>query len=376
MPEQRVTLAKSRRAKSVSATSGLAAEEVASWLTLQTITLAEPGVCTEVGMFYRAKGQVFVSALDGQILIEPRAALRFSTAFNMLALEALDRTCRLGRLAVALRGAGRVEVTILQGLAGRSSQQLVSDIVTLSPTREVVIELDAARLDRREGAIWIELRAIDGDGAQFDSGRFLTDSLPDPDLRLAICFSQGPEAKSRKVEHLLTWAAAQTVPVSVLTSGPAAVPGLLTVKAETSPKAALTAMLAEARARAFTHVLMLSDDTSVGLETLDRTLACLLLSRDQGVALGAGTLDAAEASQLESNGLTRNAEGKLTAVSALFNLTDLQNVLEVGFDAIADAGSALIVPQSTFLACALSALGDADCRIDPRPLRLQRGHLH
>jgi galactofuranosylgalactofuranosylrhamnosyl-N-acetylglucosaminyl-diphospho-decaprenol beta-1,5/1,6-galactofuranosyltransferase len=97
----------------------------------------------------------------------------------------------------------------------------------------------------------------------------------------------------------------------------------------------------------------------VGLETLDRTLACLLLIRDQGVALGAGTLDAAEASQLESNGLTRNAEGKLTAVSALLNLTDLQNVLEAGFDAIADAGSALIVPQSTFLACALSALGDA-----------------
>ena len=334
---------------------------MASWLTLQKITLAQPGICTEIGMFYRAKGQIYVSALGGQILIEPRAALRFSTAFNMLGLEALDRTCRLGRLAVALRGAGQVEVIILQGLAGRSWQQLVSDIVTLTPARDVVIELDAARLDRREGAIWIELRAIGEDGARFDSGRFLTDSLPDPDLRLAVCYSRTVEAgrQDHKLDQLVVWAAGQQTPVSVLTCGPMdMVPGLVALPAQASRKAAFAAMLTEAKARAFTHVLMVSDDTSIGLETLDRTLACLSVLRDPSLALGAGTLDASEVWQLENNGLTRNAEGKLSPLSALFNLTDIDNVLEAGYDAIADAGSALVVPQSTFLAFALSALGD------------------
>lgn len=333
---------------------------MASWLTLQKITLAQPGVCTEIGMFYRSDGQIYVSALNGQALIEPRAALRFGTAFNMLGLEALDRTCRLGRLAVGLRGSGRVEVVILQGLAGRSWQQLVSDIVTLNPAREVVIELDATRLDRREGAIWIELRAIDDDGARFDSGRFLTDSQPDPDLRLAVCFAPSPAAErpDHKIDHLLAWAAAQTVPVSVLTCGPRAkAPGLVTLPAASSRKAAFAAMVTEARTRGFTHVLMLSDDTSIAAETLDRTLACLQILRDPDAALGASTLDASEAWQMENNGLVRSAEGKLTPQSALFDLTDIHNVLEAGYDAIADAGAAVVVPQSTFLAFALPALG-------------------
>ncbi|MGV8988575.1 MAG: glycosyltransferase family 2 protein [Cypionkella sp.] len=362
---RQATLAKSRRTRATATgvASGLTAQSVASWLTLQKITLAQPGVCTEQEMFYRHDGEIFVSALNGQILMEPGAAVRFSTAFNLLSLEALDRTCRLGRLAFALRGVGRVEVLVSQGLAGRSGQQLLSDIVTLNPAREVVIDLEAGGLDRREGALWIELRAVGGEeGARLDSGRFLTDCVPDAGLRLAICFASAKdeERTDHKLDHVLGWAVEQSDRVSVFSCSPTAksAPGLIVLPEQDTRQAALAAMLTEAKTRAFTHVLMISADTTIGLETLDRTLACLSILRDPPTAIGAGSLDVADASRLDNNGLVRNAEGRLSPLTAQSDISELSNALDAGFDAVSGAGSALIVPQSTFLAFALSSLGN------------------
>lgn len=338
--------------------------DVSSWMTLQKIILAEPGVCTETEMFYEAEGEIFVSALNGQMRIEPGASVLFSTAFNMLGLEALDHTCRLDRLAFALRGEGQVEVIIQQGLAGRSAQRLLSDIVTLDPHRDVVLNLENSGLIRREGAIWVELRTVGPvEGVRIDSGRFLTDSAPDPAIRLALCCppQHGAEGTAqRKFDRLVQWAAAQNGKAAVLTCGEASLASsaLITLPAQESQELSYAALLTEAKARGFTHVLLISSDTIIGPEVLDRTLAVLSLLRDHALAVGAGALDASEAWQLADNGLVRNAEGKLTALSAHFDLRIVANALDAGYEAMSDSASGLIVPQSTFLAFALAALGD------------------
>ena len=341
-------------------TSGLTAQDIASWLTLQSLSLAQPGVCTETTMFYRPRGKVFVSALNNRILIEPGASIRFSTAFNILGLEALNTACRLGRLAFALRGTGQVEVLVYQGLSGRSWQRQVTDIVTLSPAEDTVIDLETGGLTRREGALWVELRTVGGsETVQIDGGRFVTDAAPDPNLRLAICrpplaMNGGPDPM---LDQILHWSAAQNGRVSVLTCGTTA-PGLISLPATANRQSAYGAMLAHAKAHGFSHALLIDPDSTVGFETLDRTLAALSILRDPKHALGAAALHVTEAWQLADNGLTRNAEASLSPLSPLFDLREIANLLDVGAEAAADATAGLIVPATRFLAFSLKALAD------------------
>ncbi len=316
----------------------LGAQSVASWLTLQRLVFADPGVCTEAAMFYRKEGKIFVSALHGQIRLEPGATVRFNTAFNVLGLEALDLACHLGCLVFALRGTGQVEVSVFQGLAGRSAQRLLSDIVILDPEGEIVLNLENNGLIRREGVIWVELRTVGTESACIDSGRFLTDTTPNPDLRLAICCPQEEGAPRAKLDHLTNWAAAQGGKVTVLAT----------------PGAGHAALLTQAKAQAFTHALLISSDTTIGTETLDRTLAALQILSGPSHAFGAITLDVSEAAQLADNGLVRNAEGKLEALSTQFDMRIFTNVVDVNSEAISNSASGLIVPQSTFLAFALT----------------------
>lgn len=353
------------RLVSRNATASLTADAVQSWLTLQTLLLAQPGVCTETEMFYRAFGPVYVSELNSQLLIEPGSALHFSTAYNLLGLEALEASCRLGRLAFALRGTGLVEVIVFQGLAGRSWQRLVSDIVMLDPEEETVLDLDCVGLNRREGALWVELRAVDdAEDVCLQSGRFLTDAQPDPATRLAICRPQRASAAAeagpdRMFDRLATWAAGQQGRAALLTCGPVAQtsPAVISLPATPDRHTAHQAMVAEAQARGFTHVLLLDPDTTLGVEMLDRTLACLSILRSGTVAIGASLLDVAEASQLSDNGLVRNAEGKLTAHAMQFDMREIGSVLDSGYEAVLDSRSGLIVARSTFVALPLAALG-------------------
>jgi hypothetical protein len=348
------------------AAATLTAADVSGWLTLQTLLLAQPGVCTETEMFYRAHGPIYVSELNAQILIEPGSALHYSTAYNLLGLEALEATCRLGRLAFALRGTGLVEVIVFQGLAGRSWQRLVSDIVMLNPEEETVLDLDCVGLNRREGALWVELRAVDdAEDACIQSGRFLTDTQPDPATRLAICRPQRAMAEhaaspDRMFDRLAAWAAAQNGRAALFTCGPVAQTDTAVISLPATPDrhSAHQAMVAAARAQGFTHVLMLDPDTTLGVEMLDRTLAWASILRSGNLALGASLLDAAEASQLSDNGLLRTAEGRLAPHSGQFDLREIGPVLDAGYEAVSDSRSGLIVPRSTFVAFPLAALGD------------------
>ena len=328
--------------------------EVQSWLVLQNLVLSQPGVCTEPGVFYRTKGTVLVSESNGRVLLEPQSTIRFNTAFNLLWLEALHHACRLDRLALGLLGSGQAEVRVYQGLSGRSRERLICDVVTLDPAREVLFDLSQIVADRREGALWVELRACDLEsGLRLDAGRFLTSGVPDAGLRLAICrpahpLDAGTVQEDRGLPRLARWAAGKGDQVKLF--APAA------TGADRS--ASYLAMLNAARAEGFSHALLIDPDSAVAPETLDRTLACLSIQRSKSVALGASVLDVSQAWLLADNGLVRNADGKPVPLFAGTDLRDIHNVLDAGFAAVADTASSLILAQSTFLALALDALAE------------------
>ncbi|OZA12043.1 MAG: hypothetical protein B7Y02_07910, partial [Rhodobacterales bacterium 17-64-5] len=349
----------------------LTPQEVTSWLTLQRLMLGLPGVCTEPAMFYHHAGDVFVSDVQSRVLMAPGASLRFDTAFNILGIEVLGAACRLGRLAFALAGTGQVEVTLRQGLASGAAERILSDIVSLDPTTESLFEVDRHLLNPQAGAIWVELHAVGGaQEVWIDRGRFLTDARPEPAIHLAICRPNAalPGARplaDRTLALILDWAAMQEDMVSVLTCGAVAEesPVLITLPPAQTAQAAHLALLTAARLRGFSHVLMLDADIALTMETLDRTLACLSLLRDPRLAIGAGTLEAADPWQLARNGQVRTAKGKLRPLSARADLRKTDQVLEANQLA---AEEAQIVAQTSFLAFSLSALGQ-----DPASALLQ-----
>ena len=342
----------------------LAPQDVASWLTLQRLTLTQRGVCSEPEMFYRTEGNVLVSETIGRVMLDPGATIKFNTAFNLLGLEALQSACRIGRLALGLQGSGQVEVRVYQGLSGRSWERLVCDIVQLDPEVETLFDLSASSASIMEGALWVELRACDATEAlRLDGGRFLTESQPDAGMRLAICrpgrISIGAAGDHDSAEAdrllpvLLDWAQDKTDRIGLFST-----PEAGTVAADRlDQRSTYVALLTQARAQGYSHAVLVDPDCALAPETLERTFAYLSILRDPMVALGAGVLDVSEAWLLGDNGLVRNAAGKPTP---LFNGTDMRNianVLDIGFNTVAGTEAGLILAQSTFVALSIAALG-------------------
>ena len=359
----------------------LAPAEVANWLTLQTLILTQPGVCTEPEMFYRSEGAVLVSESNGKVLLEPQSTVLFNTAFNVLGIEALRNACRIERLALGLLGSGQVEVRVYQGLAGRSRERLVCDIVTLMPDVETLFDLSPAASPVREGALWVELRACDAEEAvRLDAGRFLTSTQADTTMRLAICRPARPTVTEpdRLLPRLLDWAhhhgAAAAVIFRASDPSPPDHPNLILVSCSDDPAIGYADMLAVARAQHFTHALLLDADGVISPETLDRCLACLSILANPRTAIGASLLGASESWLLSDNGMVRSPDGRPLPRFAGADLRDIHTVLDAGFEAVADTASDLILAQSGFLALSLAAFGD-DIAADLSSERFGTGQL-
>lgn len=331
--------------------------DLAQWVTLQRLILSEPGLSTQGDLFFRPTGDVFLSDLSASLRINPGAGVAFNTAFNLLGLEAIAKACRLGRLVLALRGEGLAEVTVMQSLGEQTAQRVFSDIVTLTPQAEVVLDLDAAGLASRAGVLWLELRAVERDApVRLDQARFLTDARPDAALRLALLrpAEAGPEDPG--LAALRAWAAARPDRVALLSGDSLPAP------------ATQTQLLAAARAQGFSHVLLCDPETLIGPEALNRSLALLSLLRP-GMALGATRLAQGGGGQLEHAGLARQADGTLTPLAAHLDLASPADLLDAASEMT--RASPLALAQSGFAALALQDLPEDAVQ----PLRFGRDEV-
>ena len=351
-------------------TPRLKAEEVTGWTTLQNLLLTDYPVSTEPDLFYHSSHLRRVGASSSGLRITGDGAVRLDGAVNLLALGAIAQACRLGRLALALHGAGRFEVTLHQSFSNRSAERLLTEVVTLEPGRETVIEIDPEHLILRDGLLWVELSTLGlpSEEAVLFGGRFLTDLRAEQGFSLAVL--RMVAGKDRLEAPLAAWAATRAHRTTILT-------------AEVDPDraeghdAALADLLV--RARGHSHALILEHDTLVSAEFLDRAAAALAL-QSKPALIAAARLDASDAATLADLGLTDGLRG-LTPIAALTDLHGLAGCLSATEAALAAASEGRFIPHAAALGLPLTALEGIDCpvtvsRAGAEPvLRLAAGQL-
>jgi len=334
------------------ATPRLKAEEVTGWTTLQNLLLTDYPVSTEPDLFYHSRHLRQVGASSSGLRIMGGGAVRLDGAMNLLALGALARACRLGRLALALHGAGRFEVTLHQAFSNRSAERLLTDVVTLEPGRETVIEIDPDHLILRDGLLWVELSTLGlpAEEAVLFGGRFLTDLRGETGFSLAIL--RMTAGTDRLAGMLTAWATARAHKTTVLT-------------AEIDPDRAEghDAVLSDllARAHGHSHALILEHDTLISAEFLDRAASALAL-QSAPLLLAGARLDPAEATTLADLGLTDGLRG-LTPIAALTDLHGLAGCLSAAEAALHAASEGRLVPHAAALGLPLSVLDGIDCPV-------------
>lgn len=328
----------------------LAAEDLVGWTTLQHLVLSDYPTATAPELFFHARPARQVSASVSGLRILGSASVRLDGAGNLLALGALSQSLRLGRLALALQGEGRFEVALHQSFANRSAERILTEVVTLTPTQEVVFDIDPSHLVLREGYLWLQLTTLGqpSDEAVLFAGRFLTDQRAAPGFALALCrLTSGPD---RLAETLAAWVAAR--------------PGrtaLLSADVGISAELALTDLLEGARSQGFTHALVLEPDALVSAEFLDRAASALALQAVPGV-ICAARLDPNDVTVLSEIGLTQGLRG-LVPQGARSDLAKLEPAVAAAEAALELAAEGRLLPSATAFGLPLSALEGLACPV-------------
>ena len=282
-----------------------------STITLQSMILAQPGVCTEQSLHYTISQMAWVSEPRQTVFLGPNAKMRLDTFANMIGIGVWDRACRLEGLYLALSGTGQVELRVCQVRIGRSVERLITEVCELSADRETVIDLSHYLPNPVGGAIWFELRNCSAvEIAAVTAARYFTGIGPVTEMRLALCLAR-PNA--HVVGRLENWCKG-----AGLASGAA----VLVSAAETTA----LAQLAAAKAQGFSHAVLMDPTTVISTEALNRVVSYLTLARSADWALGAAILDPGDKKTVAANGMMLNHKGKLTP---RFQGVDLSDRLQV-----------------------------------------------
>jgi galactofuranosylgalactofuranosylrhamnosyl-N-acetylglucosaminyl-diphospho-decaprenol beta-1,5/1,6-galactofuranosyltransferase len=315
-------------------------------VTLQSMVLALQGVCTEPGLFYNFEGEAWVSEAIGTVFLGPKAGLRTDTFGNMIGIGNWHAACRLDGLYLAVLGTGQVEIRVFQVKNGRSWERLACELCDLSSDVETVIDLSAYALNAAAGGIWFELRNISEDEvATVTAARYLTCGQIEHGQRLALCVTEsasGAQPDPLVRSRLLAWC-----------SGPGKAMGATMV--ESDPGAQPMQQLLDAKAKGFSHALLMHPTTVLVPETLARTMAFLSLARDSKSALGAAVLDQAEKWFMSANGMIADRDGKPSARYQGIDLRDRLQVVSMECE-LAEEEEQTLVFQPEFLAIALTKL--------------------
>lgn len=315
-------------------------------VTLQSMVLALQGICTEPGLFYNLEGEAWVSEAIGTVFLGPKAGLRTDTFGNMIGIGNWHRGCNLDGLFLAVSGTGQVEIRVFQVKTGRSWERLACELCELSADIETVIDLSAYALNAGAGGIWFELRNISEDEvATVTAARYLTCGRVDPSLKLALCMSRAAvEAPQDRLiqARLDAWC-----------DGPGSSVGAKFIRyASGTPP--MTQLL-DAKAKGFTHSVLMDPTTVVVPEILVRTLAFLSLARDSNVALGAAILDPAEKWFMGANGMAADRDGKPSPRYQGIDLRDRMQVVSMECE-LAEEEEQVLLFQSAFLGLTVTNL--------------------
>jgi hypothetical protein len=322
-------------------------EEVSSWATLQRLLLSDYPVATAPDLFYHARPQARISASTTGLRLAGQASVRLDGAFNLLDLGALARGCRLGRLALALHGSGRFEVTLHQAFAHRAGERLLTQIVTLEAGRETILEIDPESLLLREGHLWVSLstQGLALEESLLFGGRFLAEAQFPAEFSLAIC--RLTEEQDRLLAPLHAWCETRDHKATLLTAPAAQFDG------------GAADLLAQARALGHSHAILLTEGALVSTEFLDRIATALALQTTPA-ALTPARLDPVDPLRLADIGLVEGLRG-LTAIADRTDLSTLEGTVSAA--AAAQAAEGRLIPQGSVIGLPLAALDGLACPV-------------
>ena len=290
-------------------------------ITLQTLTVADPEICTETSLYARLQGPVFPSLSSGRMDMAPGGEIDLLTYFNALNLGNWMRHCALDGLEAVLFGEGRVWLqAVLHAPQGYDDRTLHQEIVTLAPDG-LRIDLSAAtqmvEAAGGSGVLGLRLRAV-GD-AHLDAGRFETRAptarTGAPRLAIAITTFRREADVTRTMRRISAFlddpsrsgTMGERSRIFVVDNG-RSVPDPGLPRAEVIPNPNLGGAGGFARGLAaavdggFSHCLFMDDDASFQMESLVRTDAFLTLARDPAAALSGAMISSARKWAMWENG--------------------------------------------------------------------------
>ncbi len=308
-------------------------------IVLQTITLPDPEITTDTEMFLWAEGGASVDLACGEIDLPEGASVDFDTYFNLFNLGTWSRAAQLNGLSLRLSGKGSLRVEVMVGETAHDRASLpperderlpLTADATLLCAHEITLGQDAARIELaaligatgaegrippRDGLLWLRLVAGPG-GATLTGGSWRsTSQAARDDLRLAICVTsyQREAETARMAERVTAFLDAEVaslgadVALIITDNGQSLAlpphPRLQVIaNRNLGGSGGFARGLAEARTRAFSHVLFMDDDAGFMMENLRRTIAFLRLANSDKAAVAGAMISAGRPSTMWENG--------------------------------------------------------------------------
>lgn len=306
---------------------------------IQTLLWPESGISTEPKLYFRLSGAAGFSASDRAIVFGNGGRAVFDTAFNLFNLGKWQHFCNLEDLQLCLTGSGRFELSILQAVAGKSSEALLNEIVTLPEGDGMRLDLSGLWNVGMDGVIFFALTAL-GEG-RLTRAEWQTRQAPlrQPELALSITTFRREDAVRRSARRFKEFAARSPIAphlhLIVVDNGQSAdIPSDERITAIPSANlggsGGFARGLIEAERRGASHCLFMDDDASVHMDALERVWAFLAYAVQPNTAV-AGALTMSDFSwTLWENGSTFNMRCKPQGMGT--DLRDFAQVLKVESD--------------------------------------------
>ena len=271
-------------------------------ITLQTLILPEPSICTELPLYVQTDGATGFSQSRQELWTGAGGKLGFNSYFNLFSLDKWMKGCGLDSLIVELIGSGRAYIRVVQAAEERSWNVIYSEIETLEAGTPFQIDISDL-IDRSvQGLVFVDIRGLDADGFTFTGGRFATHDTPGDLPRLAVSITtfkreeQVRETVARLSDFIEGFAYAEQIHVQVVDNGNSAdIPASPRVTPIDNPNyggaGGFARGLMEATKAGFSHCLFMDDDASFHMENIARTYMFLAFSKDRRNAVAGAMIN-------------------------------------------------------------------------------------
>ncbi len=260
-------------------------------ITLQNFLFPDPLICTEHALYFRPVGDVGVSQTRGEVWLARGSLITFDTYFNLFNVGKWHAHCTLDGLFAEVSGTGRIEVRIFLAVPGQSWEILHCETATLSEGTPYLADISHYAERSEQGLIYVEIKALEKDGATITGGRIATGSVPDTLPRLAVSITTFKREKqvrttvARLEDFLTTFPFADQIHVQVVDNGQSAE---IATSSKVTPimnpnyggAGGFARGLLEAEKAGFSHCLFMDDDASFHMENIARAYMFLALSND------------------------------------------------------------------------------------------------